>query len=85
MIHNLEEGKFLYQKAQKNLRAPGENRTHDPPSSSSDALTTELLKALWRAGSKLNCNYTSHRGLALSDNQGPVARSMVSVNQRLIP
>ena len=26
------------------FRAPGENRTHDPPSSSSDALTTELLE-----------------------------------------
>ena len=31
------------------LRAPGENRTQDPPSSSSDSLTPELLEALWRA------------------------------------
>ena len=28
-----------------------------------DALTTELLEALWRAGSKFNYGYTSHRGL----------------------
>lgn len=27
------------------------------------ALTTELLGALWRVGSKFNHNYTSHRGL----------------------
>ena len=40
-----------YQKAQKNVRAPVENRTPDPPSSRSDALMTELLEALWRAGS----------------------------------
>ena len=31
-----------------------ENRTHGPPRSSSDALTTELLEALWRAGSKFS-------------------------------
>ena len=42
---NLEEGELLYQKAQKKFRAPGENRTHDPLSSSSDALTIELLEA----------------------------------------
>ena len=29
-------------------------------SSSSEALTTEPLGALWRAGSKFKCNYTSH-------------------------
>ena len=39
-----EEGEFKHQKAQKNFRAPGENQTHDHPSSSSDALTTELLE-----------------------------------------
>ena len=32
---------------------------HDHPSSISEALTTELLEAPWRAGSKLNHNYTS--------------------------
>ena len=32
-------------------------------SSNLDALTTELLEALWWAGSKFNYNYTSHRGL----------------------
>ena len=37
-------------KLSKKFRAPGENRTHDPPSSSSDALTTDLLEALWRTG-----------------------------------
>ena len=43
-------------------RAPGENRIHDHPSSSSDTPTNELLEALWRAGSKFtsNYNYTSH-------------------------
>ena len=50
---NLEEGKFL-QKAHKKFRDLGENRTHDPPSSNSDSLTTELREALWRVGSKLN-------------------------------
>ena len=30
-------------KLQKIFRAPDENRTHDPPSSSSDTLTTEFL------------------------------------------
>ena len=40
--------------------APGEIRTHDPPSSSSDALTTEPLESLWRAGSEFTYNYTSH-------------------------
>ena len=28
--YNLEEVEFLYQKAQKKIQAPGENRTHDP-------------------------------------------------------
>ena len=32
-------------------------------SSNLDALTTELLEALWWAGSKFNYNYTTHRGL----------------------
>lgn len=32
-------------------------------SSSSDALTTELLEVLWRSGSEFSYNYTSHRGL----------------------
>ena len=41
--YNFEEGEFLYQKAQKKFQDTGENLTHDPPSSSSDALTTELL------------------------------------------
>ena len=50
-------------KLRKKFRAPRENRTHAPTSSSSDALTTELVEALWRAGSEFNCNYTSHRGL----------------------
>ena len=59
MIYNLEEGEFLYQKAKKSFRAPGENRTHDPPSSSSDALTTELLEALWRAGQGRNLIMTT--------------------------
>ena len=48
-------------KVRKKIRAPGENRTYDRPSSCSDALTTQLLEALWRAGSKFNYNYTSHR------------------------
>ena len=38
-------------------------KNHYPPSTSSEALNTELLEALWRAGLKFNYNYTSHRGL----------------------
>ena len=30
-------------KLRKIFRAPGENQTHDPPSSSSDALTTDII------------------------------------------
>ena len=39
---NLEEGKFLQQKAQKNFRASGKNRTHDPPGSSLDIGTFSM-------------------------------------------
>ena len=35
---------------QLNTKAPDENRTDNPPSSSSDALTTELLEAQRRVG-----------------------------------
>ena len=52
--------RFLTLESSEKFRAAGENQTHDPPSSSSDALATELLDALWRAGSKFNYNYTSH-------------------------
>ena len=52
--------RFLTVESSEKFRAPGENQTHDPLSSSSDALATELLDALWRAGSKFNYNYTSH-------------------------
>ena len=38
----------------QNSSSPGENQTHDPPSVSSDALTTEPLEVLRRAGSKFN-------------------------------
>ena len=38
------------------IQAPGENRTHHPASSSSGALTTKLMEALWRAGSEFSCN-----------------------------
>ena len=54
----LEEGER--KKAQKKFPALGENQTHDPVRSSSDALTTELLEAVWKAGSKFNKNYTNH-------------------------
>ena len=37
-----------------------ENQTHDPLISSLDALYSELLESLGRAGSKFNYNYTSH-------------------------
>ena len=51
---NLEEWEFWNQEAQKKFLAQ-ENRTHDSPSSSSDALiSTELLEVLWRAGSEFN-------------------------------
>ena len=36
-----EEREFKHRKLRKIFRAPRENQTHDPPSSSSDALTTE--------------------------------------------
>ena len=73
---NLKEGQFLYQKAQKKFWAPGENQTHNPLSSSLDA-----LEALWRAGSKFNYNYTSHRGL----HQGlPWNRLSTSVQRKLL-
>ena len=51
------------------------NRTHGPPSSNWDALTPELLEALWRAGWKFNYNYTSHRGLhrGLARNQSSIS------------
>ena len=39
-LSNLEEGEFYDQEAQRKFRALGENWTHDPPSSSLDALTT---------------------------------------------
>ena len=41
-------------KLTKKFRAPREDQTHDPPSSSLDALTNNLLEALWPAESKLN-------------------------------
>ena len=43
---SLEEEEIKF-KAQKIFGAPGETWTHDPPSSRSDAITTELLAALW--------------------------------------
>ena len=61
--YNMEEVEFLYQKAQKKIQAPGENRTHDPSSFSTGALTTELLEALWLAGSEFIYSYTSQRGM----------------------
>ena len=42
VIIGRKEGEFLYQKVQTRFRAAAENRAHDPPSASSDALTTEL-------------------------------------------
>ena len=39
-LSNLEEGEFYDQEDQKKFWALGENWTHDPPSSSLDALTT---------------------------------------------
>ena len=50
----VEEGEFLYKKAQK----------------SSDALTTELIQALWRTESKFNYNTT------------PVTQDMFEVNRK---
>ena len=44
-------------KLRKKFLALGENRTHDPPCSSSDALTTEPLEALWQAGLKCTERY----------------------------
>ena len=38
-LYILEEGKFLYQKAQKKFLALAENQTHDPRCSSLDILS----------------------------------------------
>ena len=38
---DLEEGEIYHQKAKKNFRTPGENQTHNPPSSSLDVLTAD--------------------------------------------
>ena len=73
---NLEEGQFLYQKAQKKFWAAGDNQTDNPLSSSLDAPTTELLEALWWAGSKFNYNYTSHRGLHQGLPWNPLSTSV---------
>ena len=52
--HELFGGRrILTPESSEKFRAPG-----GPPSSRSDDLTTELLEALWRAGSKFN-NYIS--------------------------
>ena len=56
-VINLEEGQFLYQKAQKKFWAPGENQTHNPLSSSLDAPTTEPLEALRQTELKFNYYY----------------------------
>ena len=45
-IYIKEEGEFKHQKAQKNVPTPGKNRTHDPPCSSSDALTTCVIHVM---------------------------------------
>ena len=37
---------YLYKKAQKNVPTPGKNRTHDPPCSSSDALTASVIHVI---------------------------------------
>ena len=61
-IITFKKGEFWHCIAPKEFRAPGENRTHDPLSSSLKALTPELLEASWQAESKFNSNKTSHRG-----------------------
>lgn len=57
LLYYLEEGEFLSQEVQKKFWALGENWTHDPPSSSLEAPTTEPMEALWGAGSKFNYYY----------------------------
>ena len=54
----LEDGEIQHQKAQIKFQTLDDKRTHNPLSSISEALTTELLEAIWRAGSKFNYNYT---------------------------
>ena len=45
---DLEEGEIYHQKAKKNFRTPGENQTHNPPSSSLDVLTADSThNILW--------------------------------------
>ena len=60
IIYHIISRRFLILESSEKFRAPGENRTHARPSEFYfEALTTELLEAPWRAGSKLNHNYTS--------------------------
>lgn len=52
------------QRFQKNfIQDPDEIQTHNPPSSRSEGLTSELLEVLWQAGTKFSYNYASHWGL----------------------
>ena len=44
------EEEFLYQEVQKRFRAAAENRTHDYPNASSDALATELPRLYGQQG-----------------------------------
>ena len=58
LLYYLEKGEFLYQKAQKKFRAPGENiELMTLQSSSLDAPTTEPLEALRQTGLKFNYYY----------------------------
>ena len=45
MSTELGRRRIVIPQSSKKFRAPGENRTHDPLSSSSDTLTIELLEA----------------------------------------
>ena len=66
-----------FRKLTKKFRALGENRTHDPPSSNSDALTTELLQALWRVGWKLNYCLASPCTGTLNNDDGNGSKNVI--------
>ena len=66
-----------FRKLTKKFRALGENRTYDPPSSESNALTTELLQALWRVGWKLNYCLASPCTGTLNNDDGNGSENVI--------
>ena len=62
--YNLEEGEFLYRKTPKKLRAPGEDQTNNPPSSSSNHRATGGSMACKVENYLITTSAVMHLGLA---------------------